>query len=68
MRIEPREMFGYRGRVFETQEKAVDFAESLVADAIKHDLLQRGFTVSEWVKISRTILTHRETLLDLLDY
>lgn len=68
MRIEPIEAFTYRGKTFETEAKAVDYAESLVADLIKPGLLARGFTISEWVKVSQVILENREALADLLGY
>jgi hypothetical protein len=62
------ERFTYRGKEFPTEDEAIDYAESLVADAIKPAILGQGFTVSEWVKIAQTIIAHKGTLRDLLDY
>jgi|EndMetStandDraft_4_1072995.scaffolds.fasta_scaffold461095_2 hypothetical protein len=68
MGIEQVQMYSYRGRVFETRAKALDYAESLVTDLLKAPLLQRGFTISEWVKVCEVVLNNREELLILLDY
>ena len=68
MAIEQIEAFKYRGMVFTSYEKAVDHAESLVSDLIKSAMLERGFTISEWVKVSEIILANRKQIIELLDY
>ena len=68
MPIEQVTAFEYRGKVFTDEMKAIQFAESLVGEQIKADILGKGFTVAEWVRITETLIAHRETLSDLLSY
>ena len=68
MAIKSVEMFAYRGKVFPTEAKALDYAESLIADEIKAATFAKGFTLTEWVKISEVILAHRGMLRELMDF
>ena len=68
MRIEEVEAFLYRGKVFLDRHKAEDYAEELVFEFQKPVLLERGFTVSEVVRITEAVLDKRETLSELLDF
>jgi hypothetical protein len=66
--IERVTMYRYRGQTYPTAEKAIDMAENFVGECIKQDLFDRGFTVSDWVKIVEVILANRSALRELLDY
>jgi hypothetical protein len=66
--IEPVEMFKYRGKIFESEEKAVDHAEDLVGQAIKTEMLNTGFSVTDWVKVVQILIAKRKELRELMDY
>lgn len=68
MPIEQITAFEYRGKVFTDEMKVIEFAESLVGDEIKADILGKGFTLAEWVRITETLIAHRRTLAELLSY
>lgn len=68
MSIERIECFKYNGRIFESEEKAIDYAESLVDAALKAPLIAKGFTANEAFKVALVILENRQALLRLLDY
>lgn len=68
MTIEEIEAWQYRGRVFTDKAKAEDYAEELVGLQIKQELLDKGFTLSQWVKVTETLINHRLILADMLDY
>ena len=66
--IEEVEMFKLHGKVFKTREAAVDYAEELVGALIKQDMFDKGFTVTDWVKVVDIIINRRAALLFHLDY
>lgn len=66
--IVPVTMYRYRDKVFESPGEAIDHAEELVVKELRQPLLDRGFTLSETVKVFETIFEHRKQLVDLLDY
>lgn len=68
MPIEEIEAWKYGGRIFTDRAKAEEFAEELVGAQIKQELLDKGFTLSQWVKIVETILSNRKQLASLLDF
>lgn len=68
MPIEEIEAWKYRGRVFTDKVKAEDYAEELVGMEIKQELLDKGFTLSQWVKVTETLINNRSALAELLSY
>lgn len=67
-KVEPVEAYEFRGKLYRTKEAAEDAAEEMVANEIKQPLLDKGFTITEWVKVCEVIITHRQRLALLLDY
>lgn len=67
-KVEPVGAYAFRGKLYATHKEAEDAAQELVVNEIKADLLDKGFTVSEWVKVCDVLLAHRQRLSLFLDY
>jgi hypothetical protein len=67
--IEHVEAWKFNGKLYETEAKAVEAAETKVYDYLKPFMLgPNNMTVSESVKVMQLIFDHRQQLLRLLDY
>lgn len=67
-KVEPVGAYEFRGKLYRTQAAAEEAAQELIVNEIKQPLLDKGFTITEWVKICEVILAHRQRLSLLLDY
>ena len=67
-RIQRVQKFELNGKLFNSESSAIEYAESIIADTIKKDILSAGFTLSQWVKISSIIIDNRHLLLECLAF
>ena len=68
MQIEKIEAWRIGDKVFFSESKAVDHAESTIHSAVKKALLAKGFTESECFKVTESLLSERRAFACLLAY